>query len=91
MQWALVIIGVLLVSVGIRDKTDEFQAVLADDFGGRDSYVNWMIAVFLIAAIGLYRPLRPVADGFLILLVLAAFMQGNFINEFRRQISPTAR
>jgi hypothetical protein len=90
MPWVLVIIGALLVIVGVRDKTEEFQEILADDFSGRDSFVNWMIAVFIIGAFGSYRPLRPVADGFLILLVLAVFLQGNFIESFRRQISPNA-
>lgn len=90
MPWLFVIIGILFVIVGLRDKTDEFHAILADDFGGPDSFANWMIAVFLIGAIGLYRPLRGVSDGFLILLILAVFLQGNFVDSFRRQISPQA-
>lgn len=90
MPWVLVILGALFVIVGVRDKTDEFQEVLADDFSGPDSFVNWMIAVFIIGAFGMYRPLRPVADGFLILLILAVFLQGNFIESFRRQIAPNA-
>jgi len=90
MPWLFVILGVLFAVVGIRDKTDEFHEILADDFSGPDSFANWIIAVFLITAIGMYRPLRGVSDGFLILLILAVFLQGNFIDSFRRQIAPQA-
>lgn len=89
MGFALIIIGLVLVLSAVRNETDELNAILADDFlgrGGQGSYFTWVVAMLLIGAIGVYKPLRPVSDGFLA-LVIVVLLIGNegFFSKFEQQ------
>lgn len=89
MGWPIIVIGLALLMVGIRGKVEEFHALLADDFGPNSgsNFIGWIMALLFIAAIGAYRPLRPISDGFLALIVIAILLSNQgFFARLEEQI-----
>lgn len=89
MAFPLIFIGLILVIVGARDKTEEFEKLISSDLlgeGNETPFLAWIIAVLVLAAIGSYKPLRGITDGFLILIGLVIILSNRgFFNEFQRQ------
>lgn len=89
MGWPVIVIGLILVAVGIRGKVDEFHALMADDFGPNSgsNFLGWIVALIFIAAIGAYKPLRPISDGFLALVIIAILLSNEgFFARLQEQI-----
>lgn len=89
MGWPIIVIGLALLMVGIRGKVEEFHSLLADDFGPNSgsNFIGWIMALLFIAAIGAYRPLRPISDGFLALIVIAILLSNQgFFARLEEQI-----
>lgn len=90
MAFPLIFIGLVLIVVGVRDQTEEFQTLLASDFlgDGRGApFVSWIVAVLVLAAIGSYKPLRGLSDGFLVLLAAVILLSNRgFFVEFQKQV-----
>lgn len=88
MAWAVFIFGVVFIVAGFRGKIDDLNAVLKDDFAGRSNFLAWLVAILAIAAIGAYKPLRPISDGFLALVIIALLLSNRgFFAEFQRQVT----
>lgn len=89
MPFFLIFLGIVFLLVGANDKTDTFHQLLAEDVlgaNGKSSVAVWFLAVILIALVGLAKPLRPFAEGFLVLIMVVVII-GNegFIDKFRQQ------
>lgn len=76
MALALIIFGAAFAVVGIRGTQAQLGSLLASDFTGSGSFVNWIIAIFAVGAIGYYTPLRGASRLFL-LLILLVFVLSN--------------
>lgn len=89
MAFPLIFIGLLMIVVGARDKTQEFEQLLASDFlgDGRGApFLAWIVAVLALAAVGSFKPLRGVSDGFLLLIAAVILLSNRgFFAEFERQ------
>lgn len=89
MAFLLLFLGLTLLFVAGGNKTEQFHELLAEDFlgaNGKASVVVWMAAILLIGAVGLARPLRPIADGFLVLIFVVLILANEgFIDKFRQQ------
>jgi hypothetical protein len=97
MPLALILLGVLFLTAAVRgDKCNGQQCsdllfkTLKDDFTGPDNFIYWGIALFIIGAAGYYKPLKPLSNAFLGLVILVLFISNRgFFQKFMEQISET--
>lgn len=107
MPLAFLLIGVVFLVAAVRgDKCDGQQCsdmlfqTLKSDFTGPKNFVYWVIALWIIGAIGYYKPLRPLSNAFLGLVVIVLFLSdgcpnhdlkcsGGFFEKFLEQIGST--
>lgn len=87
MAYPLIIFGLILVIVGWRGEIERFNALLRDDLTGSNNFVYWIVAVFFIGALSSYKPLRPVADGFFLLIIVALLLSNRgFFVKLQEQL-----
>lgn len=79
MPFVFAIFGVLFIVAGVRGKTSDLVTLIKDDFSGQPNYFEWMIAIFLVGAIGYIDQLRTLSRMFLTLLII-----GLLFSEYRR-------
>lgn len=91
MAWAFLFIGALLLITAWKNKQKELFKLLQDDFSGDTNFFFWVLAIIALVAIGTFKPVRPVTDAFLGLIVLVIIIapyrnQRDLFSEFRAQI-----
>lgn len=87
MPVALLVLGGLLIVIGFRGQQATAAEILRKDFLSSDNFVMWIVALLFIGAIGAYKPIRPISDGFLALvLVVLILSQHGFVNSFMEQV-----
>lgn len=90
MGWPLVIIGLILVIVGVRDETEAFNATLSEDIlgaSGNSNFLAFVIAIAVIGAIGGVKDLRGFSNAFMALIIIVLLLSNRgFFAEFQRQI-----
>lgn len=79
MPFVFAVLGVLFLVAGVRGKTTDLVALIKDDFSGQPNYFEWMIAIFLVGAIGYVDQLRTISRMFLTLLIL-----GLLFSDYRK-------
>ena len=93
MPFVLIVIGVILLITAIHGTSGKLGSMLSSDIFGAKGFVYWFLAIFIIGAIGYYRPLKPVSNLFLVLVVLILFIsEGGFFQKFTQaiqQINPS--
>lgn len=84
-----VVLGVLLVVVGINDKltgAGSLVELVKSDFvpnDGSPGFITWFLAIVIIGAVGYIKPLKPVSNAFLILVVVVIiFSRKGFFEKF---------
>jgi hypothetical protein len=80
--------GVLLIVAGVRDQTSNLFTLVKADFSGQPNYFEWMIAIFLVGAIGYIKELSTISRMFMF-LVMAGLLYKNkqVFSEFVTQES----
>lgn len=89
MSFALLIIGLMLVTVAVRNTQDTFVKLVKGDFSGPANFFWWVAALLIIGFIGYVPKLRPLSDGLLVLILLALVLSrgkptntgGGFFNQ----------
>ena len=85
------IVGALLIIVSINDKLAELGELVRDDFtpgSGSPSFAVWVLAIFVAGSIGYVKELRPVANAFLVLIVIGMLLSNKgFFAKFSQSIS----
>lgn len=97
MAFALLIIGIVMIVAAVRDTVTELIVLLANDFTGKNNFLYWVLALLIIGAIGYVPKLKGVSDAFLVLVILALFLNvgnpstpaGGFFKQFVNAISST--
>lgn len=97
MPLALLLIGILFLTAAVRGPKCNGQQcstmlfdTIKSDFTGPNNFIYWGIALFLIGAAGYYKPLKPLSNAFLGLVVLVLFISNRgFFAKFMEQISAT--
>jgi hypothetical protein len=97
MPLALILVGVLFLTASVRgNKCDGQQCsdllftTLKDDFTGPNNFIYWGIALWIIGATGYYKPLKPLSNAFLGLVILVLFISNRgFFSKFMEQIQTT--
>jgi hypothetical protein len=72
--FALIIIGLFMLITGVRGTHGELAALLKDDFTGENNYLKWVLAMLVVGSLGYIRPIRPVANGILALVIMTLFL-----------------
>jgi uncharacterized membrane protein HdeD (DUF308 family) len=82
----LLIVGILLIVVGINDKVSELGDLITEDFQPSDGSAGfhiWIVAIFVAGAIGYIPGFKPVANAFLVLIVLGILLSNKgFFSQF---------
>jgi hypothetical protein len=75
--------GVVFLVAAVRNTQGDLFALLKDDFSGPDNFFKFMLGIFAVGALGYVKPLRPLANAFMVLLVLVLFLNNRgFFNQF---------
>lgn len=84
-------VAVIMIVAGINGKTTELSELVKGDFKGNEKtpgFFAWVIAIFCIGALGYIKDLKPLANAFLVLLVLVIILvngqgkNGGFFQKF---------
>lgn len=97
MAFALLIIGIVLVTAAIRDTQDELIGLLGADFTGAGNFIYWVAALVIVGSVGYVERLKPISDGLLVLIILALFLSkgnpkgagGGFFQQFTQALGTT--
>ena len=80
-----ILIGVVLLVVAVRGKDAPTNLInlLKADFTGQSNFGVWILAIFGIGAIGFISGLKPIANAFLLLIVVVILLSNKgFFNQF---------
>jgi hypothetical protein len=97
MPLALLLLGALFLVAAVRgDKCNGQQCsrmlfdTMKSDFTGPNNFIYWGLALFLIGAMGYAKPLKPLSNAFLGLVILVLFISNRgFFAKFMEQIGST--
>lgn len=91
MPLVILAIGLMLFVSGMRNTQDELLTLLKSDFtGGKNGngFLSWMLAIAAIVVIGYYKPVRPISDAFLLLVIIILFLSNKGVaSQFVTQTS----
>ncbi len=92
MAFVFLVIGIIFLVAAVRGKHELLFDTLKDDFTGRNNFVFWGLAFFLIGAIGYYKPARMVSNAFMVLLIVVILLSNEgFPRKFMEQLNATTR
>lgn len=78
MPFIFLILGIMLLTTGVRNTQGEFFDLVKSDFAGngtiQNSFLAWLLAIGIIGGLGYYKPLKPLSDGFLLLIIVVLFL-----------------
>ena len=82
MPFVIVLIGIMLISSGARNRASQLGALIANDFSGSGNFFAWVAAIGAVGAVGYYEPMKPVSRLFLFLVLLSMLLsnRGFFAN-----------
>jgi len=76
----LLILVILFLTASVRSETSDgtkpyklLLDTLKSDFTGPNNFFYWGIALWAIIAVGYFKPLKPVSDAFLALVIISLF------------------
>ena len=89
MPLAILIIGLGMLLSGLRDTQRELGALVAGDFVGDDNFGRYLAGLMLVGSVGFIKPLRPISDGFLLLIILQIMLgsKGGF-EQITKALTP---
>jgi hypothetical protein len=86
----LLVIGTLFLTAAVRGKQQLLFDTLKDDFTGPHNFIYWGVSLFVIGALGYYKPMKPLSNAFLGLVIIVLFLSNrNFFDRFMSQIGAT--
>jgi hypothetical protein len=97
MPLALLLLGALFLTAAVRGQkcggkqcADVLFETIKDDFTGPNNFIYWGLALFLIGALGYFKPMKPLSNAFLGLVILVLFISNRgFFSKFMEQIGST--
>lgn len=101
MPFVLIVAGVVLLIAAVRGPScgavpchQLLFYLLAKDFTGPNNFIFWFISILIIGAVGYIPKMKPISDGFLVLVIVSLFVRKNgqgqsFITAFENQIGST--
>lgn len=90
MPFVIMIAGIVLVVASARNKQGDLFTLIKGDFTGPNSFVAWLAALLGIGALGYIKPIKPVTDAFILLLIIVLFLSnGGFFAKINQQLGIT--
>lgn len=97
LPFALLIIGAVLLVSAVRNTQDDLFKLIQGDFTGQGNFVFWVVSLLIIGAVGYIPKLKPVSDGFLVLVLVVLFLTrgnpsgvgGGFFSKFTQALQST--
>lgn len=104
MPFALIIIGAVLLVASVRNTQDQLPdgspglfGLVKGDFSGQGNFVFWVVSLLIIGAVGYVPKLKPISDGFLVLVIIVLFLTkgnpngvgGGFFSKFSQALQTT--
>lgn len=84
------IVGIMLIVVGFNNKLPELGRLIKEDFvptDGASSFQLWIIAIFVVGSLGYIRSFKPVANAFLVLIIITLFLSNRgFFTRFNEAV-----
>lgn len=74
MPLVLLAIAIVMITIGMRGHAADASQLLASEFTGPNSFVQALLAIGILGAIGYWKPARPFSNGFIGLVVLSLFL-----------------
>lgn len=86
MAFVLLIFGAAFVMAGFHDNASKLFQQIGNEFTGTPSFGKWVIAILIIGGIGYIKPVKQIADAFLILVLIVLFLSNRgFFAKFSQQ------
>lgn len=84
------VIGIVLIVAGIRDtvtgSNPNIVTLIKGDLTGEPNYIEWMIAIFILGALGYIPSLRTLSRLFMTLVVIGLILSNKgFFAKFTQQ------
>jgi len=83
-------VGVLLIIVAVNDKMGELSGLIKDDFkssSGVPGFHIWIAAIFVTGSLGYIKAMRPVANAFLVLIIVSLVLSNRgFFSKFKSSL-----
>lgn len=71
MPFVFAFFAIALLAIGVRGQANNASKLLADEFTGSNSFIQWFLAIMILGLLGYYKPIRAVADAMLGLVIVA--------------------
>lgn len=87
----ILIVGVMLIAAGLNDRLGDLGELVKEGFSPTDESISgfhiWIVALFVVGSIGYISGLKPVANAFLVLIVVMLILRnGAFFQNFSSAI-----
>jgi len=74
MPFIFLIVGLMLLVIGVRGQSNTAITLLQNEFTGANSFIQWFLAIMILGLVGYYKPIKPLADGLIGLVILAMIL-----------------
>lgn len=87
MPFIIIIIGIFLTVTAVRGKQLELMELVRGDFTGPNNFFSWIVAIAVVGGLGYIKPLKPITDAFLILIIIVMFLSnGGFFDRITKDL-----
>jgi hypothetical protein len=73
-----VLVGALFIAAGVNGKGSDLVTLVKGDFiptsGNSGGFGAWALAIFVIGALGYFKPIKPISNAFLVLVIVVLFL-----------------
>lgn len=86
MAFVLIIFGVAFLLAGYHGNAKTLFNLLGGEFQGTPSFGKWMLAILVVGGVGYIKPIKPISDAFLVLVLVVLFLSNKgFFASFNQQ------
>ena len=91
MSLALIFSGVILLVAAVRNKQVDLFNLVKGDFSGSNNFVEWIVALMLVGALGYVPKLRPLSIALLALILVVIFLKKGtgFFDQLTKAVAIT--
>lgn len=92
MPFVFLIVGVLFLVLARNGTQGDFETLLKSEFSGQHSFFVWASAIVILGLIGFFRPVRPITDAMIGLIILVLILKNQeLFTQFNAALNaPTA-
>ena len=91
MPLALLLVGALFLIAAVRGTHTDLFTLLKGDFTGDKNFLVWVVAIFVLGALGYVAGIKPLANAFLLLVVVVILLTNKgFFSQFTAGLKSTA-